>query len=277
MNFCFGSNGIRWSCVNHQGNCVSLAYIFSHFTIRMISNKESKFIKSLQLKKFRKLENKFLVEGAKNVLELFRSDLSVVQCFGTESFISKYQQEIGGRELRVVAEKELVKVGSLSTNNAALAVVEIPEQESSDFSKSVLGFDRVKDPGNLGTIIRIADWYGFEQIVCSPDSVDCYNPKVVAATMGSFARVRVVYDDLENWIDHMPHTYGATLNGDHIHELSFKEPALLLFGNESTGISEDLIARLDQEVKIPAFGGAESLNVAVSTAVFCDNFRRVLK
>ncbi|MBU2914515.1 TrmH family RNA methyltransferase [Reichenbachiella agariperforans] len=244
----------------------------------MISNKESKFIKSLQLKKFRKLENRFIVEGAKNVLELIRSELRVDRCFVTETFMGNYREEVAAAAVActVVSEKELSKVGVFTNNNAALAIAEIPQEQALDYSRSMLGFDRVKDPGNLGTIIRIADWYGFDTIVCSPDSVDCYNPKVVSATMGSFARVRVVYADLPEVVGQMETCYGATLNGDDIHRVSFKEPALILFGNESTGIAPALIAQLDQEVKIPAYGGAESLNVGVSTAVFCDNFRRVL-
>ncbi|MCV9386910.1 RNA methyltransferase [Reichenbachiella sp. ABR2-5] len=218
-----------------------------------------------------------MVEGAKNVLELLKSDLKIDQLFGTEAFLNQYSSDTHSYDFREVTERELSKVGSLTTNNAALAVVEIPDVEKPDLQQSLLGFDRVKDPGNLGTIIRIADWYGFRHIICSSDSVDCYNPKVVSATMGSFARVRVIYDDLSDWIAQFPNSYGATLNGGDIHQVKFEEPAFLVFGNESTGISEDLIDQLGQEVKIPAYGGAESLNVAVSTAVFCDNFKRSLK
>ncbi|PIB34351.1 hypothetical protein BFP72_02395 [Reichenbachiella sp. 5M10] len=246
----------------------------------MISIKESKFIKSLQLKKFRKLENRFIVEGAKNVLELMSSDFVVDTLYVTEAFRSSHFEIWDGREdlvVRLVTEKELSKVGVFTNNNAALAVARIKEDASMDFSKSLLAFDRVKDPGNLGTIIRIADWYGFDTIVCSLDSVDCYNPKVVSATMGSFVRVRVVYAEIAEVVRRATCTYGATLQGEDIHAIDFKDPALILFGNESTGIAPELIEQLDQQVKIPAYGQAESLNVAVSTAVFCDNFRRVLK
>lgn len=245
----------------------------------MISNRESKFIKSLQLKKFRQLENQFVVEGAKNVLELLQSDLEVVKIFATNDFLNKNEELLSGAGHLVVEAKEaeLKKVGSFASNNAALALVSIPEQVAIDATQSILAFDRIKDPGNLGTVIRIADWYGFKQIVCSPESVDCYNPKVISATMGSFSRVRVHYADLGDLLQKTKHVYGTTLQGDNIHELKFEEPAVVVFGNESEGLADELKQYLTQEVYIPGYGGAESLNVAVSTAVFCDNFRRLLK
>lgn len=244
----------------------------------MISNRESKFIKSLQLKKFRQLENQFVVEGAKNVLELLQSDLEVVKIYATVDFSEKYKAQLSRYEDSLVEAKEadLKKVGSFTSNNAALALVKMPEPTKVDTSQSILAFDRIKDPGNLGTVIRIADWYGFKQIVCSPESVDCYNPKVISATMGSFARVRVHYADLAELLQNSAHVYGTTLQGDNIHELKFQEPAVVVFGNESEGLADDLKPYLTQEVFIPGYGGAESLNVAVSTAVFCDNFRRLL-
>lgn len=245
----------------------------------MISNRESKFIKSLQLKKFRQLENQFVVEGAKNVLELLKSDLEVIKVYATADFLAKHPEVFSNDSeiLTEVKESDLKKAGSFTTNNAGLAVVQIPEPKPIDSSESILAFDRIKDPGNLGTVIRIADWYGFSQIVCSPESVDCYNPKVISATMGSFARVRVHYTDLAELLGNADHVYGTTLQGDNIHELKFQEPAVVVFGNESEGLAANLKQHLTQEVYIPGYGGAESLNVAVSTAVFCDNFRRLLK
>ncbi|SMD38119.1 RNA methyltransferase, TrmH family [Reichenbachiella faecimaris] len=245
----------------------------------MISNRESKFIKSLQLKKFRQLENQFVVEGAKNVLELLKSGLEVIKVFATTDFMAKHKELLSNHHELISETKEadLKKAGSFSANNAALALVKIPDETKIDTSQSILAFDRIKDPGNLGTVIRIADWYGFKQIVCSSESVDCYNPKVISATMGSFARVRVHYTDLAELLDQSEHVYGTTLQGDNIHKLKFQEPAVVVFGNESEGLSEDLKPYLTQEVFIPGYGSAESLNVAVSTAVFCDNFRRLLK
>jgi len=245
----------------------------------MISNRESKFIKSLQLKKFRKQENKFIVEGAKNVLELLQSSLKINQLFFTTSFVDKNIALLQSLEVsyEVVKEDELKKVGSFLTNNAALAVVDIPEHTLLDFNKTFLAFDRIKDPGNLGTVIRIADWYGIESIVCSLDSVDCYNAKVVSATMGSFTRVKVYYQDLVEAASEAKNIYGMTLQGTDIHNASFDEPAMLLFGNESTGLSNELIAKCKKQVKILGYGQAESLNVGVSTAIVCDNYKRMMK
>ncbi|MEO9965021.1 MAG: RNA methyltransferase [Reichenbachiella sp.] len=245
----------------------------------MISNRDSKFIKSLQLKKFRQLENQFVVEGAKNVLELIQSELKIISLFATANFIEKHEIELANCQASVneVKEAELKKVGSFVNNNAVLAVVEMPTVQSLDASKSVLAFDRIKDPGNLGTVIRIADWYGFDQIVCSSESVDCFNPKVISATMGSFTRVKVHYASLSDILPKYNHTYGTTLQGDNIHEIHFEEPAIIVFGNESQGLDDALKPLIKQEVFIPGYGDAESLNVAISTAVFCDNFRRLLK
>lgn len=243
----------------------------------MVSIRESKFIKSLQLKKFRKQESKFIVEGAKNVLELLSSDLVVDKLFVTDSFLEKNKVFIESQAISygLVKEEELKKIGSFLTNNAALAIAQIPEYPLLDFSKTFLAFDRIKDPGNLGTVIRIADWYGIESVVCSLDSVDCYNAKVVSATMGSFTRVKVYYMDLSKVVSEARNVYAMTLQGDNIHEASFNEPAMLLFGNESTGLSDSMIVDCTAQVKIPGFGHAESLNVAVSTAIVCDNYKRM--
>ncbi|MEP2025562.1 RNA methyltransferase [Reichenbachiella sp.] len=219
------------------------------------------------------------MEGAKNVLELIQSGFEITKIYATNEFLTKNKIELNSYSSILIEAKEaeLNKVGTFTNNNAALALVKIPKDTKIDSSQSILAFDRIKDPGNLGTVIRIADWYGFEQIVCSPESVDCYNPKVISATMGSFARVQVHYADLGELLQKSDRVYGTTLQGDNIHELTFEEPAVVVFGNESEGLADDLKQYLTQEVYIPGYGGAESLNVAVSTAVFCDNFRRLLK
>ena len=246
----------------------------------MISIRNSKLIKSLLLKKYRQLENKFVVEGAKNVVELINSDLKIHSIYVTDDFMSKNKGEFHSfsEELISVSEADLKKVGSFNANNAALAVVEIPALKSVDYTaQSILAFDRIKNPGNLGTVIRIADWYGFSDIICSPDSVDCYNVKVISASMGSFSRVQVHYLDLKEVLSECNMAYGTTLEGNDIHNITFVEPSVILFGNESTGISDELKKYLNQEVLIPGYGAAESLNVAISAAVFCDNFKRGLK
>ena len=245
----------------------------------MVSNRESKFIKSLQLKKFRTAERKFIVEGAKNVLELLESDILVHSLFITEDFHHDHKELLDGSkvEMKIVSEKELIRIGTFKSNNAGLAIAHIPEMASLRPAELTLGFDQISDPGNLGTIIRIADWYGVKQIVCSEDSVDCFSPKVVNATMGSFARVEVHYLDLSVLVKKYDHVCATHLEGEDLHESIFQKPTLALFGNESSGLSQELADQATKKVKIKGYGGAESLNVAISAAVFCDNFKRMTK
>ena len=170
----------------------------------------------------------------------------------------------------------MVKIGSFQSNAFALAVVSTPDLPVLNLNSGhFLAFDNIQDPGNLGTIIRIADWYGFSSIVCSHDSVDAYNPKVISASMGSFSRINVYYKDLFETIKgtKLP-VYGATLSGDNIHNITFGGDGIFLFGNESQGISSKLLSLVSNQIKIPGYGQAESLNVAIATAVVCDNFRR---
>ncbi|WP_109830657.1 TrmH family RNA methyltransferase [Reichenbachiella versicolor] len=244
----------------------------------MISKRESKFIKSLQLKKFRTLEKKFVVEGEKSVCELLVSGLDIDRVFVTDKFANLHSELLNPIDDKVglASQSEIEKVGTFKSNNAALAVVKMPEVAPiKNINKSILAFDRVMDPGNLGTIIRIADWYGFQDIVCSIDSVDCYNAKVISSTMGSFTRVKVHYQDLKTLLRTTTNTYGAALGGEDLHKVKFSEPSIILFGNESHGIADDLLDLVQNKVKIEGFGQAESLNVAVSTAIFCDNFKRL--
>ncbi|MFY0624951.1 MAG: RNA methyltransferase [Reichenbachiella sp.] len=243
----------------------------------MLSNRASKFIKSLQLKKFRQSEGQFVVEGAKNVTELINSELSITDLFVTKEFADAHVDFLKNVEFDIVKETNLTKIGSLKTNNAALAVVRIPEKESLNLNEGcTLALDRIKDPGNLGTIIRIADWYGIQQIICSPDSVDCYNPKVISATMGSFTRVQVHYHKLEPLAEQAHMTYATSLDGESILKMQAIEPSIVFFGNESTGLDKQIQSLARKKIKIPGYGHAESLNVAVSVGVFCDNFMRIL-
>lgn len=245
----------------------------------MISNRESKFIKSLQLKKFRLQERRFLVEGAKNVLELLRSELEVDQVLATKPFVEQFYSEIldKANDHLVVKENDLIKLGTLKSNNAALAIARMPVERAFDVSTGLtLAYDRINDPGNLGTAIRIADWYGLKNIVCSPDSVDCYNPKVIASSMGSFARIRIYYEDLTNLIGGPWHTYATGLVGECIYDIEPKTPSVVMFGSESHGLDTGLQSSADQLVTIPGYGSAESLNIGVSTGIFCDNFTRLM-
>ena len=246
----------------------------------MISQKWSKLIRSLQQKKYRKAEQLFFVEGEKSVLELLHSFWKVRAVFGTEQFLQQYHALCAKADLvQQCTEHELVQVGTFSSNNAALAVAEIPVSHAfkEQAEEWVLVLDQINDPGNLGTIIRIADWYGIRHILCSPDTVDLYNPKVIAAAKGSFLRVQMYYQELLPVLEQssMP-VYGAYLEGESVHQLKLsKAGGYLVMGNEANGISPALKSVISHPVTIPSFSDTESLNVGIATAILCDNFKRL--
>ena len=245
----------------------------------MIPKNTAKFIKSLQIKKYRQKENAFLVEGAKNVLELMKSDFNIIEMFLTNEFIARLDNEamISHFSHTIVKESELTRISALKTNNAALAVVEMEPNEVFAFTPGEYGIvlDDIRDPGNLGTIIRIADWYGINKIICSETSADQYNPKVVAASMGSFTRVSISYQNLASYLPALGlPVLGAFLNGENVHHFEFPGTGLILVGNESSGINPSLEKLVRHKLSIPRFGGAESLNAGIATAVICDNLRR---
>ncbi len=246
----------------------------------MISNKWAKLIKSLHLKKYRKAEQLFFVEGEKAVLEVLASPWPVRALFATSNFIQQYGQALQTADLlQECSSDELVKVGTFSSNDAALAVVEMPQWPlfSANANSWTLVLDNINDPGNLGTIIRIADWYGIKHILCSPDTTDCYNPKVIAAAKGSFLRVQLHYLPLAEVLARTSQpVYGAYLGGDNVHQLTLiEEGGYIVLGNEANGISSDVGQYISRKITIPAFGGAESLNVGIAAAVICDNLRRL--
>ncbi|MEQ9296912.1 MAG: RNA methyltransferase [Cyclobacteriaceae bacterium] len=243
----------------------------------MISNKKAKFIKSLQLKKYRKQEQSFLVEGKVSVLELLNSNLSIQALYTTDEFYQSHIHEQADSEVvEIVDERDLIKVGTLKSNNAALAIVSMPEDKQSiDISQPVLVLDDINDPGNLGTIIRIADWYGFHQLICSPETTDQYNPKCISATKGSFTRVSIFEQHLPEFLSDYKHPiFGALLEGEDVHKAGFQKACAILIGNESHGIQPDLLPFITDPITIPRFGGAESLNAAIATAIICDVYRQ---
>lgn len=244
----------------------------------MLSKRLIKYFKSLQLKKYRRQEQKFLVEGAKGVLEVLKSDMMVSHLLLTPEFKSSIGPEVTLKgELIEVSEKDLVMAGTFQSNNSCMAVVNIPDLPALrvESRELVLALDDVRDPGNLGTIIRIADWYGITKIICSPECADVYNPKVINTSMGSFTRVHVWYEPLEVFLQQSAQrVYGALLEGDIIYQSPLKPEGILLMGNESKGVRPELASLIDQAVHIPRRGGAESLNVSVATAVILDNFFR---
>lgn len=243
--------------------------------LSMLSKAKIKYIKSLHLKKNRMQDKLFLVEGSKSVLELLNSTIEVAEVFGTEGFWNENKNEIkrSGVSFELVGDNELDKAGTLTTNNAALALAKIPEPTSVKLSldRWTLALDQINDPGNLGTIIRIADWYGIEQIIISENSVDAYNPKTVSASKGSLSRVQVHYADLHSTLSAYTGTIlGADMEGTNVHVLEAPKGGVLVMGSESHGISGELDSLLTQRITIPRLGGAESLNVAVATAIICD-------
>jgi RNA methyltransferase, TrmH family len=246
----------------------------------MISQKWSKLIRSLQQKKYRKTEQLFIVEGEKAVAELLASNWPVRAVFATEGFLQRYQQQATRADLlQSCSAEELEKVGTFSSNGAALAVVPIPAAEVFELTLPdwILVLDQVNDPGNLGSIIRIADWYGIKHIVCSPETADAYNPKVIAAAKGSFLRVKLYYQPLSALLAAATQpVYGAYLGGESVHQLQLKQRGgYIVLGNEANGISAELEPVITQKITIPAFGNAESLNVGIAAAVICDNLRRL--
>jgi len=247
----------------------------------MISKNQLKLIKALESKKQRKKNNQFIVQGEKNVSELFNSDFSIQQIFATASYINSHGvllQQHGLLPLTVEAsEEELKKAGTLVSNNSVLAIVECKVSELPEIAEDelIVVLDKVGDPGNLGTILRVADWYGIKHVVCSPDCADFYNPKVIAATMGSFARVQVSHTDLTTYLAKQTKpVYGAFLAGENIHQSKLAESAFIVMGSESHGISAEVEAFISNKITIPNFGQAESLNVAMATGIILDNFKR---
>ena len=250
----------------------------------MVSKALGKYVQSLHQKKYRQRHGAFLVEGGKSVLELLSSDLETEHVLVTAEFASQNHAQLPARlPLSIATEAELTQLGTLATNTTALAVARLPEEKplppTLPEAALLLALDEVRDPGNLGTLLRLADWYGLPGVVLSPGCADAYAPKTVAATMGAFARVRVWERDLADWLPTLPRgvgIFGADLAGDNVHRLTLRPAGVLVMGSESHGLTPGVAAALTRRLHIPrgASGGAESLNVAVSAAILLDNFFR---
>lgn len=237
----------------------------------MVSKSQIKLIRSLQQKKFREKTGLFVAEGPKLIADLVGSGIEINSLFTVEA---------GENEENVfnVSEIELQKISNLKTPNTSLALFKIPSFTDCPDKGLIVALDAVRDPGNLGTIIRLCDWFGVKQLICSPDTVDCFNPKVIQATMGSIARVQIIYEDLKEFITRSPlPIFGACMDGVSIYSRSLPEEALVVMGNEANGISEDIMNLLHEKITIPQFGQhkeAESLNVAAATSIILSEFRR---
>ena len=232
----------------------------------MVSKNQLKLIKSLHQKKYRNAHGLFLVEGKKTVKELLNSNFNLFQIFTTEANIPLFKSE----NVLEISNSDLKKISSLQNPNGVLGVFKIPEPVPIDFSNWLVVLDDVRDPGNLGTIIRLCDWFGIKNIVCSIETVDCYNPKVLQATMGSITRVAICYKDLEKFLQesNLP-VYGTFMEGNSIYKETYPKAGILIFGNEGKGISPRLNDLIKKRITIPQFGKTttESLNVATATAI----------
>lgn len=249
----------------------------------MLSKNQVRELRALQRKKERQARQRFVVEGAKAVLELLQSGWPVAALYATEDFIRQHAGLLSGCAVAPVpcSAETLTSVSSMASNRDVLALAVLPEPSLAPLPAAgqwVMLLDGLNDPGNLGTLIRIADWYGISRILCSPDTVELYNPKVIAASMGSFLRVPVHYQPLGDWLDTVPAdipVLGAFLDGEPVHGLPGLSGGVLLLGSEAHGIGEALHGKVSRRITIPAYGAAESLNVGVAAAVICDNLRRV--
>ena len=254
-----------------QGICISQ---FKNRII-LISKSEIKLITSLQQKKYRAIHGLFIAEGKKIINDLLAAGLKIKYLFATEELseiTSNYQ---------IISEKELQKISALKNSSGVLAVFEIPKVTTHQITGLTVLLDTIRDPGNLGTIIRLCDWFGVSQLICSPDTVDCYNPKVIQATMGSIARVSVQYTSLLPLIKEakIP-TFAAVMEGDTVYKQLLPEEAILVMGNEANGISKELLEAIQHKISIPNFSknnNAESLNVATATGILLSEFRRTIE
>lgn len=252
----------------------------------MISKSTIKLIKSLALKKYRIKENSFLVEGDKNVIEVLNSNYTVERLFTTDTFFSENKSACRKAKLVNKVEPEDLRNASLlqaPQNCLAICALQkephLPEKLGANLS---IYLDEIQDPGNLGTIVRICDWFKIEYLFCSPNTADYYNPKVIQASMGSFSRVKCLSTTFEKAEQIASRSqapvYGAFLNGENIYTEILPQKALLVVGNEGKGIRKKLGLRINKKVKIPEFAtnnnGAESLNVSVATAIICSEFKR---
>jgi len=239
----------------------------------MVSKNQIKLINSLQQKKYRKLHNLFIAEGKKVIQELIDANFSLEYLFVTKEnlFDKKHHSEN-------ISDIELKKISALTTANDCLAVFKTKEVSVATNSGLELALDNIKDPGNMGTIIRLCDWFGISKIVCTEETVDIYNPKVVQATMGSLARVEIVYTNL---LDYLKRTdldvFGTFMDGTNIYKTELPSKGIIVMGNEANGISSEIENLVTQKISIPRFGKlqqTESLNVATATAIILSEFKR---
>ncbi|OUS03458.1 RNA methyltransferase [Flavobacteriales bacterium 33_180_T64] len=236
----------------------------------MLTKSHIKLITSLSQKKFRLQHQLFVVEGIKGIQEFLNSSFELYQLFSIEAVFDA--------EIITVSHKELQKISSLKTPNTAVAIFKIPIEIQLKHSGLILALDDVRDPGNLGTIIRLCDWFGIKHLICSKATVDCYNSKVVQATMGSLTRVHIQYVDLENYLKaYQQEIFGTFMEGNPIYTEALPSEGIIVMGNEANGISTEIENLVAKKLSIPRFGmhkATESLNVATAAAIVLSEFKR---
>lgn len=240
----------------------------------MLSKNQIKLITSLQQKKYRKQHQLFFAEGIKVIEELLVSKFELQAIYTTELL----DFDVATDKIHTINTNELKKISALTTPNTCLAVFKIPMEKKLEENGLIVALDNVRDPGNLGTIIRLCDWFGITQLICSTETVDIYNPKVVQATMGSIGRVAVFYQDLAAFLKEtqLP-VFGTFMEGENVYQKSLPQNGILVMGNEANGISESVSKSITQKLTIPRFGKlqqTESLNVATATAILLSEFKR---
>ncbi|WP_299441589.1 RNA methyltransferase [uncultured Aquimarina sp.] len=242
----------------------------------MVSKNQKKLINSLHQKKYRKQHGLFVAEGKKVINELIEADLRLHSIFTLDASYFETSPD----NTYIVTETELKSISFLTTPQVAIAIFHIPEVNAVNYQGLVLALDDVRDPGNLGTIIRLCDWFGITDLVCSEQTVDCFNPKVIQATMGSVTRVNIIYTNLQDFLSsqnkEIP-VYGTFMDGDSIYQEQLPESGIIVMGNEANGISPEIEELVTKRIAIPRFGKTqktESLNVATATAIILNEFRR---
>ncbi|WP_276165690.1 TrmH family RNA methyltransferase [Zobellia alginiliquefaciens] len=239
----------------------------------MVSKNQIKLVRSLHQKKYRNIHNLFVAEGIKVVRELVNSDFKVNSLYSSDSEINLGTPDV----IELVTEAELKKMSALTAPNKIIGVFEIPKNQKPNFDGWVVVLDDIRDPGNLGTIIRLCDWFGVEHLVCSANTVDCYNPKTLQATMGSISRVNIGYTNLQTFLQNAPvGVFGAFMEGDVVYGTDLPKSGILVLGNEANGVSKEIEALVTQKISIPQFGKntTESLNVATATAILLNEIKR---
>lgn len=240
----------------------------------MVSKNQIKLINSLHQKKFRQINKLFIAEGIKVIQELLDAQYELDQIYATVPLF----KEVSENKKTLISDVELKKISALTVPNNCLAVFKIPSEKVFNEKGLIVALDSIRDPGNLGTIIRICDWFGVEQIICSQDTVDVYNPKVIQATMGSISRVNFIYTDLVSVLQEtkLP-VFGTFMNGENIYKMDVPQEGIIVMGNEANGISKAIENTVKNKIAIPRFGAlqkTESLNVATATAIILSEFRR---